>query len=107
MSSPRDRDPFDDRSEDGSGWKEPAHLGDDDGAARQEPPAEPWQPPGWDLPATEPVRGEQPAPAEELPVERVPDQPPASGGGVVLDIVSPLGRGQACDGPRRSPVPGA
>jgi hypothetical protein len=38
MSSPRDRDPFDDRPEDGSGWQEPSHLGgDDDGAARREP----------------------------------------------------------------------
>ena len=39
MSSPRDRDPsgdpFQDRPDDGSGWQEPAHLGDGDaGSAR-------------------------------------------------------------------------
>jgi hypothetical protein len=27
MSSPRDRDPFDDRPDDGSAWREPTHLG--------------------------------------------------------------------------------
>ena len=58
MSSPRD--PFDDRRDDGSGWQEPAHLGGEQGAAREEPAPEPaasgWQPPGWDLPAVEPAR---------------------------------------------------
>ncbi|MGY1724090.1 hypothetical protein [Blastococcus sp. SYSU DS0533] len=71
MSTPRDgnRDGFDDG--DGRGWREPPHLGgsgpDDDEdrpnfadrrrTPRDEPPAnQPWQPPGWDLPAAEPDR---------------------------------------------------
>lgn len=69
MTGPRDRDGdgFDDR--DGSGWREPAHLGEG-GEAPQgsgDRPQEPdrpagdagWQPPGWDLPAAEPARPQQ------------------------------------------------
>jgi hypothetical protein len=71
MSTPRDRDGFEDRPDEGSGWQEPAHLGGGspgDGAVPDQSvpdqsadgPAEPpsdaadrasWQPPGWDLPA--------------------------------------------------------
>jgi hypothetical protein len=64
MSSPHDPhgDPFRDRPDDGSGWQEPAHLGGEQSGAAAEPPADPapsaWQPPGWDLPATEPARRE-------------------------------------------------
>jgi hypothetical protein len=71
MSTPRDRDGFDD----GSDWKEPAHLSGDDPAGnpsdvepniadRRKQPRdgdhtsdhETWQPPGWDLPAASPDR---------------------------------------------------
>ena len=88
MSSPRDRDGFEQRPDDGSGWREPGHLGGDGGSGGQppaeqipgqqppadEPPAdEPaadrpgesggstaWQPPGWDLPPAAPERPAQP-----------------------------------------------
>jgi hypothetical protein len=69
MSSPRDRDGF----EDPSAWREPEHLGE--GGQPADPPADPpaepgpgdqnrsWQPPGWDLPpAADPAAG---APAED------------------------------------------
>jgi hypothetical protein len=62
MSSPRDRDGFDDRAEDGAGWQEPAHLGD--GAAAPDP-ATPSQPPA-----------EQRGPAAAGPAEPA-DWPPA------------------------------
>lgn len=93
MSSPRDRDPFDDRPDDGSGWQEPAHLGGDDRAddrptppeqppAGQPPAAQPpaggssWEPPGWNLPSAEPQRN---VPAPQAP----PAEPaPPSGGGL-------------------------
>jgi hypothetical protein len=89
MSSPRDRDR--DGFDDGSGWHEPAHLGD--GAAgtpapsgRQAQPADPapgsWQPPGWDLPAVEPdrpapTRSSVPMPPQDLapPQELAPPLP--------------------------------
>ena len=101
MSSPRDgdRDGFDDG--DGSGWREPPHLGsggtDDDEdrpnfVDRRKKPrddeqpisARSWQPPGWDLPAAEPQR---PAPppadpssgAAPAPVEGPPQGPPVPG----------------------------
>jgi hypothetical protein len=56
MSSDRDR--FDDRGDEGSGWQEPAHLGQGGGQGGQPPadrPAEPagWEPPGWSLPPAE------------------------------------------------------
>ncbi|HEY0404057.1 MAG TPA: hypothetical protein VGD09_18730 [Blastococcus sp.] len=64
MSSPRDREPgegFDPAGE-GSGWREPEHLGGGDPAAGGDPepapPAEPssWEPPGWNLPPAVPDR---------------------------------------------------
>ncbi|SEL25458.1 hypothetical protein SAMN04515665_11088 [Blastococcus sp. DSM 46786] len=83
MSTPRDgdRDGFDDG--DGRGWREPPHLGDGGAeeedrpnfadrrkAPRDEPPAnQPWQPPGWDLPAAEPDR---PAPRADVPPAAYP-----------------------------------
>ncbi|MGY1630636.1 hypothetical protein ACI784_02865 [Geodermatophilus sp. SYSU D01186] len=88
MSSPRDRDGFDDRHDDGSGWREPSHLGEGDAARSPGRPADgpaqspddgaPWQPPGWDLPAAEPAR---PAPSgASAPVppddDRTPWGPP-------------------------------
>jgi hypothetical protein len=96
MSSPRDRDRdgFEDRPDEGSGWREPTHLSGGDPAAAQpsrEEPA-PWQPPGWDLPTAEPERpgrtqpaGEQPAwepPAGWQPPVGAPpaEAPPARGG---------------------------
>ncbi|SEP12593.1 hypothetical protein [Trujillonella endophytica] len=95
MSGPqdRDRDGFDDR--DGSGWREPEHLGD--GSAQgggTPPPADPpqdppagdrgWQPPGWDLPAAEPDRsreaGHRPW-QQERPGPAAPPQDESPGGG--------------------------
>lgn len=66
MSTPRDRDGFDDEA--GRSWQEPAHLGGEPGAdepniadRRKEPRGEDatrkgdsWQPSGWDLPPAEP-----------------------------------------------------
>ena len=80
MSSPRDRDPFDDRPDDGSGWQEPAHLGGDDAGARREPAPgtpgmpEPWVPPGWDAPDPR-ERGEpEPASADVGAAQEEPRQ---------------------------------
>jgi hypothetical protein len=83
MSTPRDRDGFDD-DEIGRSWQEPAHLGGDDAKPDERLPDEPlpdepnfadrrkqprdsdhsvdpetWRPAGWDLPPAEP---ERPAP---------------------------------------------
>lgn len=95
MSTPRDRDPFDDRPDDGSNWQEPPHLGDggngpaDDAepnfadrrrTPRDEDPTadrDAWQPPGWDLPATDPARDR---PAPDRPAGPDTEQPPAGGG---------------------------
>jgi hypothetical protein len=81
MSSPRDRDGFEQRPDEGSGWREPGHLGGDGTDAErsggEQPPAEQppadrpdqgstgggssaWQPPGWDLPPAAPDRPAQP-----------------------------------------------
>ena len=87
MSSPRDRDGsdrdgFEQRPDEGSGWREPGHLGGPDGTPSgdrpgdgQSPPEQPpadrpdqggtggssaWQPPGWDLPPATPDRAAQP-----------------------------------------------
>jgi hypothetical protein len=76
MSTPRDRDGFDD-DEPGGAWQEPAHLGGDEPAGDAEPnfadrrkqprdsdhtsDRENWQPPGWELPAATPDRDRQPA----------------------------------------------
>jgi hypothetical protein len=95
MSTPRDRDPFDDRPDDGSDWREPAHLGDaaesdprppadqpGDRPADQPPADQPaaerpggagWEPPGWNLPSAEPHR---PGPVPGPPA----GAPPARGG---------------------------
>ncbi|MGY2127835.1 hypothetical protein [Blastococcus sp. SYSU DS0617] len=79
MSTPRDRDGFDDDT--GRAWQEPAHLGGDEPAgeppAQEGPPEDPpnfvdrrkqprdsdhsvdpeaWRPAGWDLPPAEPER---------------------------------------------------
>jgi hypothetical protein len=94
MSSPRDRDGFEQRPDEGSGWREPGHLGGDgtdaERAGGEQPPAEQpsadrpdqgstggggsaWQPPGWDLPPAAPDRPAQspaadPQTAGEQPV---------------------------------------
>jgi hypothetical protein len=57
MSRPSDPEGFDDRPGDGSGWQEPAHLGEGpadgpapgEGASEEAAPAA-WEPPGWSLP---------------------------------------------------------
>src|SRR4051794_9369541 len=78
MSSPRDRDRdgFDDAA--GSGWQEPAHLGEEDGTPADRPAdaADPgWQPPGWDLPAVEPDRSAAAAPPTAPDAARPPAVP--------------------------------
>jgi hypothetical protein len=62
MSGPRDREPgegFDPAGE-GSGWREPEHLGgggtSDPAPAEPARPAPSWQPEGWDLPPAAPPR---------------------------------------------------
>jgi hypothetical protein len=91
MSTPRDREGFDDRADDGSSWQEPAHLGGDPatpppGGADARSPAEPpageppaWEPPGWNLPDASPDRTERGR--AEAPVDPGTDaaQPPAPG----------------------------
>lgn len=83
MSRPQDPDGFDDRTGEGSGWHEPAHLGDGAGGApqpepaRQEPAA--WEPPGWSLPD-----------AQEAPGTPAPWQPDASAE-VLPDLPDPFG----------------
>jgi hypothetical protein len=107
MSGPqdRDRDGFDDR--DGSGWQEPAHLGEGtpQGGITPPPPDPPhqpdrppsdqpadgpgWQPAGWDLPAAEPDRprergseaGYESWP-EQTGQQAPPQQQPVRGGGL-------------------------
>jgi hypothetical protein len=70
MNGPSDRDGPDE----GSGWREPEHLGE--GAGRE--PGEPssWQPAGWDLPAAEPDRANpaQPPVEHQPPVEQPPGE---------------------------------
>ncbi|TFV62119.1 hypothetical protein E4P41_08325 [Geodermatophilus sp. DF01-2] len=97
MSSPRDPDGFEQRPDEGSGWREPGHLGGDGGAERphgepardaqtpaDQPPADrpdegggstAWQPPGWDLPPASPDRPVQ-GPAAQYPA---PQYPPVQG----------------------------
>jgi hypothetical protein len=91
MSSPRDPDGFEQRPDEGSGWREPDHLGRDGDrsggeqpSAGQPPAARPdqggptggtaWQPPGWDLPPAEPDRAAPYPPAEP---DRAAPYPPA------------------------------
>jgi len=69
MSSPRDREPgegFDPAGE-GSGWREPEHLGGGEPAAPTEPgrPADAWEPPGWNLPPAPPGRPQSEPAAEQ------------------------------------------
>lgn len=92
MSTPRDRDGFDD-DEAGRAWQEPAHLSGDDAADdqpnfadRRKQPRDGdhtaegagWQPPGWDLPPATPDRGPAVDPAWEPPVPQTPQAPPAT-----------------------------
>jgi hypothetical protein len=87
MSTPRDRE----QPDEGEGtWREPAHLGGDDEAAKGAPdpaadatpadptPADPtpaaWQPPGWDLPpADDQRRAPDPGWAPPTAAEPAPD----------------------------------
>jgi hypothetical protein len=84
VSTPRNPDDFGDPPGDGSGWREPSHLGgdgpedepnfvdrrrqprDDDPAGRSVGDGA-WQPPGWDLPAPTPERQDGPDPAWDVP----------------------------------------
>jgi hypothetical protein len=78
MSSPRDRDGFDDRADEGSGWREPTHLGEGgDPTPRADDPRadERWEPPGWDLPAAE----NRPQPTDPATAPGQPPAPPAGG----------------------------
>ncbi|WP_116452072.1 hypothetical protein [Blastococcus litoris] len=91
MSTPRDRDGFDD-DEAGRGWQEPAHLSGDEPADqpnfadRRKQPRDSdhtaegasWQPPGWDLPAATPDRGAGVDPSWTPPATP-PAAPPATG----------------------------
>ncbi len=116
MSGPQDREGFDERE--GSGWREPAHLGDDPQGGATPPPATPppadppsaspppepdrpagdagWQPPGWELPAAEPARpreaGHEPWQQEQAGPQAPPQEAPA--------------RGRGLFGPRRPRSPG-
>ena len=90
MSTPRDRDGFDD-DEAGRAWQEPAHLsGDDDPAEdapnfadRRKQPRDSdhstegagWQPPGWDLPPATPDRGQGVDPSWAPPSPQEPPSP--------------------------------
>jgi hypothetical protein len=109
MSSPRDREPFDDRPNDGSGWQEPAHLGDDNsGSSRSgspepssrpgSPEPDPWIPPGWDAPdAPERARN-----ADWTP----PASPPAGPEGQPAPSPDPREQRGGLFGPRRPRTPG-
>ena len=89
MSTPRDRDGFDD-DEAGRAWQEPAHLsgdGQDDDAPnfadRRKQPRDSdhtaegagWQPPGWDLPPATPDRGPGSDPSWAPPASEAPPVP--------------------------------
>jgi hypothetical protein len=69
MSSPRDREPgegFDPGAE-GSGWREPEHLGGGPASGSEPGPAGAaggWEPPGWNLPPATPDRT-RPEPAAD------------------------------------------
>jgi hypothetical protein len=80
MSSPRDREPgegFDPAGE-GSGWREPEHLGGGEPAPPTESgrPADAWEPPGWNLPPAAPGR-----PRSEPAAEQEGTGGPRFGGG--------------------------
>jgi hypothetical protein len=62
MTGPRNPDGFDD----GSGWREPEHLGEGAERSGRDEPA--WEPPGWSLPSAERgAPGGAPAPAPWQP----------------------------------------
>ena len=105
MSSPRERPDggFEHRREDGSGWQEPAHLGE--GPSERPPAGEPadppradagsggWEPPGWSLP---PANRDEPAP------------PPSTGAGgdaFPAPGVPPVPGPSTGEAPRTEPVP--
>ena len=127
MSSPRDPDGFDDdRREEGSGWREPAHLGGADDGAERTPPPQPgrddaghsdaghsdaghgdagrsdagpaWQPPGWDLP---PGGAQRPAPP---PPEAGPQHGPPAGQGFPPPAPGPMRGGGLFGRRRREPT---
>jgi hypothetical protein len=90
MSTPRDRDGFDD-DEAGRAWQEPAHLSGDDPAEdqpnfadRRKQPRDgdhtaegaTWQPPGWDLPPATPDRGAGVDPSWAPPAPEAAQPPP-------------------------------
>jgi hypothetical protein len=99
MSSPRDRDPFGDRPDDGSGWQEPAHLGDEGAGPADKAPGEPepWVPPGWDAP-------------EATERNRAADWPPPEGPASAAEAAPPPPEQQqrpgGLFGPRRQRTPG-
>jgi hypothetical protein len=71
MSSPRDREPgegFDPAGE-GSGWREPEHLGGGEPSAGGDPeparPGDAWEPAGWNLPPAAPGRLQSEPAAEQ------------------------------------------
>jgi hypothetical protein len=82
MSGPRGEDGFDDRS--GSGWQEPAHLGEGAGGpAREEAAPSSWEPPGWSLPPGYPgqegTQAQEPggwAPAADPALGAAPEEDP-------------------------------
>jgi hypothetical protein len=126
MSSPRDgdRDGFDDG--DGSGWREPPHLGQGGSGApgdeedrpnfvdrRKKPRDEPstagrsWQPPGWDLPAAEPHRPVPPRSDAPPHLDAPPPQSPAQPGPPPEDSPGSGVDQREADGPdRQGPVAG-
>jgi hypothetical protein len=92
VSTPRDPDDFGDSSGEGSGWREPSHLGGNDSedepnfADRRRQPRDDdstaggaWQPAGWDLPAATPERSgvdpawDAPPPATPAPAPSAPE----------------------------------
>ena len=117
MSTPRDgnRDGFDDG--DGSGWREPPHLGEGGSSGpgaeddrpnfvdrrkkpRDEPtPGHSWQPPGWDLPTVEPERPAPPRADGPSHVDAPPPQGPAQPGPPPGDVPGPGVHQREADGP--------
>ncbi len=92
MSTPRDRDGFDD-DETGRAWQEPAHLSGDEPvqdepnfADRRKQPRDSdhttegatWKPPGWDLPPAAPDRGPGVDPSWAPQTPPSPQTPPAT-----------------------------
>jgi len=115
MSTPRDRDGFDD-DEAGRAWQEPAHL------SGEEPPAdEPnfadrrkqprdgdsttegagWQPPGWDLPPATPDRGPGVDPSWTPPSTEQRPSPEQSPGSPSPPATAAPGRGGGLFGGRQ------